>query len=838
MQPNNDTRSGRDTYRKHVWLRVLIVILLVGWMPATFAAWQTLGAVTQVTARADSVELSTRSGAHVRISFVSQDVLRIRMNPHGVFAADFSYALVHATPALIALKIDADTSGELLTIHTAGGDGLHVIVHKQPSLLIDVTDAQGNLIVSDDPARPMAFDTQNGAVETSKLRAAAELYYGFGEKALPLSRHQQYMTMWNSDTPRYAAGLDPLYQDIPFFVALHDGKSYGVFFDNTWRSYFDMGKTDPARYSFGAGGGELNYYVFAGGAERSPANVLRDYSELTGRGELPPLWALGYQQSRYSYTPQARVEEVARTFRAKKIPADVIYLDIDYMQGFRVFSWSERDFPAPEKMLRELHEEGFHAVTIIDPGVKLDDQYPVYRSGREQNVFTRNAAGEELHATVWPGQCAFPDFTDPHARQWWGGWYAKALQQGVDGFWNDMNEPATFPAPDSNQPILAHDAGKTFPLDARHAGDGQPGDHARYHNVYGMQMARATFEGLRTLQPQHRPLVLTRAGYAGVQRYAAVWTGDNVASWEHLALTIPMLTNLSISGVPFVGADVGGFVGSPSAELYARWLQAAVLTPFLRTHAEIGSNDREPWSYGQDFERINRATIELRYQLLPYLYTLFAQHAASGEALLRPLWFAYPRDVKTYLLDDQYLLGRDLLIAPVLHAGDIKREVYFPQGDAWRDWWSGQYYAGGSTVKIDAPIDRLPLFVRVGAIVPSQPVVQHTGEMSHTALILNVALGADGTSEIYQDAGDGYAYRSGDSRTTKISLHGDFLRLQIPHGTDFQRIATVEFIGLDATPARITADGKILHEVSFDKPTRRLRITLPAGSVDELALQR
>jgi alpha-glucosidase len=838
MQPNSETRIERDAYRKHVLLAILIAIPLLGWKQATFAAWQTLGAVTQMTASTNSMELSTQSGAHVRINFVSQDVLRIRMNPHGVFATDFSYALTHATPASIALNIDAQPSGELLIIRPAGADGLRVIVHKQPSLLIDITDADGKVIVTDDPARPMAFDLQNGAVETSKLRAATELYYGFGEKALPLSRHQQYMTMWNSDTPRYAPGLDPLYQDIPFFLALHDGKSYGVFFDNTWRSYFDMGKTDPARYSFGAGGGELNYYVFSGGVERSPATVLHDYSALTGRGELPPVWALGYQQSRYSYTPQARVEEVARTFRAKKIPADVIYLDIDYMQGFRVFTWSQRDFPAPEKMLRELHDEGFHAVTIVDPGVKRDDQYPVYRSGREQNVFTRDAAGEELHATVWPGPCAFPDFTDPQARQWWGGWYAKSLQQGVDGFWNDMNEPATFPAPDLNQPILAHDAGKTFPLDARHAGDGQPGDHARYHNVYGMQMARATFEGLRALQPQHRPLVLTRAGYAGVQRYAAVWTGDNVASWEHLALTIPMLTNLSISGVPFIGADVGGFVGSPSAELYARWLQAAALTPFLRTHAEIGSNDREPWSYGEEFERINRATIELRYRLLPYLYTLFAQNAASGAALLRPLWFAYPHDVKTYLLDDEYLLGRDLLIAPVLHPGENERRVYFPQGDAWRDWWSGQYYAGGNTAKIDAPIDRLPLFVRVGAIIPSQPVVQHTGEMVHTALTLNVALGADGTSEIYQDAGDGYAYRTGVSRTTKMILHGDTLRLQITAAQRFQRIGFVEFIGLDAAPARVSADGKTLHEVSFDATTRRLRITLPAASVTAVVVQR
>jgi alpha-glucosidase len=802
------------------------------------AAWHAVGKVEAVSRVGNALILSTADGARVQVSMPTPDVVRVRMTPRASFEHDVSYAIQPQQQSAIELLVEDDATGGTVALHGAKPGGARVLVQKSPHLSIAIYDAQGRAVVVDDPLRPMAYDPETGAVETSKQRSAKELYYGFGEKSLPLSRHQQYMTMWNSDTPNYAPGLDPLYQTIPFFIALREGAGYGLFFDNTYRSFFDMGKTDPARYTFGASGGELNYYVFTGGQERSPAAILRDYSALTGRGALPPLWALGYQQSRYSYTPDARVSEIARTFRSKRIPADAIYLDIDYMDGYRIFSWSKKDFPHPEKLLGELRDEGFHVITIVDPGIKVDEGYSIYRDGRDRVVFTRDAQGGELHAVVWPGMCAFPDFTNPQARAWFGSLYSNFLDQGVSGFWNDMNEPATFPPPNPNEPLLAHDPGKTFPLDAQHNGDDLAGNHARYHNIYGMQMARATFEGVRKLRPQNRPFVLTRAGYAGVQRYAAVWTGDNVASWEHLALTIPMLTNLSISGVPFVGADVGGFVGSPSAELYTRWLQAAALTPLFRTHAEINSKDREPWSYGDRFERINRATIELRYQLLPYIYTVFAQNEADGRPLLRPVWFDYPNDAKTLQLDDEFLLGHDLLVAPVVHEGSTHRKVYFPRGDAWLDWWDGARHEGGTFADVPAPLERLPLFLRVGAIVPSQATIQHTGEMLRTPLTLTVALGADGVGSVYQDAGEGYAYRTGDSRTSQITLRGDELTLKIPAPASFQRIGFVEFVGLATAPKQVTADGKILSNVAFDAKSKRARFALPDENVHTISVQR
>ena len=478
-----------------------------------------------------------------------------------------------------------------------------------------------------------------------------------------MSRDGKFIVNWNTDTFSYPIGTDPIYESIPFFYALHDGQAYGVFFNNTYRTWFDMGKTSPDRYSFGADGGELDYFVLTGGSERSPKNVLTDYAELTGKTPLPPIWALGNQQSRWSYYPESRVREIADGFRKNRIPADVIYLDIDYMNGYRVFTWDKSRFPDPPKLISDLKAQGFQTVLIVDPGIKVDENYSVYRSGQQAGIFVKNPDGTELHRDVWPQAAAFPDFTDPKARAWWGEQFKKNIDEGIAGFWNDMNEPGVFISDKTEKPEILYHPAKTFPLDTPHAGDGTPGTHRRYHNVFGMQMARATFEGEKKLRPDKRPFVLTRAGFAGVQRYSAVWTGDNYASWDQMAMTIPMLLNMSVSGIPFVGADVGGFNDRPTPELYSRWLEAAALTPFLRSHSVGWAGNKEPWEYGHEYTAINRSTIELRYRLLPYIYTLFRDHERTGMPVIRPLWFEYPSDKKTYLVADEYLLGTDLLVA-------------------------------------------------------------------------------------------------------------------------------------------------------------------------------
>lgn len=822
--------------RRFISLPLLALLFVFVCNSEALAAWRAAGNVTSVVKRHDGATLTLSSGARVSVTFLTPDVVRVRLAPRGVFEPDVSYAVEPKKRDGVATVVRETRDAVMMS--PAGNAVISEVVIQRRPFLVTVLDAQGRTIARDDPRRQTMFDTESGAIETSKTRDQLELYYGFGEKALPQARHGRTMVMWNFDTYAYPPGLDPIYQSIPFFVALRQGLAHGIFFDNTRRTFFDMGQTDPARYTFGAAGGELNYYVFTGGRERTPKNVLRDYTDLTGRTPLPPMWALGYQQSRYSYETDKRVREIAKNFRDRRIPADVLYFDIDYMDGFRVFTWHKENFKEPQKLLKDLSADGFHSVVIIDPGIKVDENYSVYREGRDKKFFHQTARGEEFRARVWPGICAFPDFTNPLAREWFGSLYKKNLDEGVAGFWNDMNEPGVF-AEDTRppQPQIFHDPASTFPLTVRHAGDGLAGDHARYHNVYGMQMARATFEGLRKLRPDERPFVLTRAGYAGIQRYSAVWTGDNISTWEHLQLTIPMLTGMGVSGIPFVGADVGGYTGGPSAELYARWLQAASLTPFFRSHVGKGAPDQEPWVYGDDFEKINRATIELRYKLLPYIYTLFREHEETGAPVMRPLWFEYPQDFATYNpapQSEQFLLGRDLMVAPVLTQGATKRGVYFPKGDAWVNWWTGERHEGGTFATVDAPLERLPLFARVGANIPTQDVIQHTGDRMKTPLDLTVVPGADSRTVIYQDRGDGYGRESLKSFAVTVEQKAGVVGVSQLTSMNYTldspswaRVRAVELLGFKERPKNVLLDERPAEGVDFDRAARRLRIKAP-----------
>lgn len=727
-----------------VWRKAVCVIFTLAMIGALNVQGQTgLGEVKNVKEIAGGIEFDLSNGARGRVVFVLPSVARVRVAFDGEFERDFSYAMEDKRRANVQVEIGGfeidGTSSEarkrvannsrVTTVAARGGT--KVTISHAP-FAITMQDETGATFLSS-ASRGAMYDADDKSFEMTFNRTSeTETYYGFGEKAMPMSRHNQRMVNWNMDTFNYPVGLDPIYQTIPFYIALDKGKSYGLFFDNTFRSFFDTGKTDGRKLSFGAAGGELNFYIFTGGRERSPKQVLTDYTELTGRAPQPPRWALGYQQSRWSYYPEARVRKLAKDLRDNKIPCDVIYFDIDYMDGFRVFTWDKQSFPNPKKMLSDLQADGFHTVIIIDPGIKVDPKYKTYQEAIKGDYVVKEKDGEPLVRPVWAGASVFPDFTDAKAREWFASNYKQHLEEGVDGFWTDMNEPATFMPDDleaRGEPRLYHHPDKTFPLDTMHKGDGLADTHRRYHNVYGSLMAQATYEGLKKLRPADRPFVLTRAAYAGIQKYSAVWTGDNATSWDHLALTIPMLTNLGISGVPLVGADIGGFGGNPSPELYTRWLQAAALTPMMRSHVEKAYPDREPWMHGEPYLTINRKSIELRYQLIPHLEALFEEHRMTGAPVMRPLWFEYPTDAKTYLIEDEYLLGDSILVAPVVKEIAVKRRVYFPRGAAWFDWWTGVRYEGGTEVEVDAPLTKLPLFVREGARIKTHPLVQHTGEM-------------------------------------------------------------------------------------------------------------
>ncbi|NJL21139.1 MAG: DUF5110 domain-containing protein, partial [Leptolyngbyaceae cyanobacterium SM1_3_5] len=488
-------------------------------------------------------------------------------------------------------------------------------------------------------------------------------------------------------------------------------------------------------------------------------------THLTGRMPLPPKWAIGYHQCRWSYESENEVRELAKEFRARKIPCDVIHLDIDYMRGFRVFTWSPKRFPDPAKLINEIAQDGFKVVTIVDPGVKYEPEadYSVVDEGLAQNYFVRTAQGKLFHGYVWPDRSVFPDFLRSDVQHWWGDCQKALTEMGVAGIWNDMNEPAL-----NDRPFGDPGNKIPFPLDAPQGSSDERTTHAEAHNLYGLGMAKAAYEGLLRLRPTERSFVLTRSGFAGVQRYSSVWMGDNHSLWDYLEGSLPMLCNMGLSGVAFVGCDIGGFAGNATAELFARWMQVGLLYPLMRAHSITGSERHEPWVFGDRVEQICREYIELRYRLLPYYYSLFWQAATTGAPILRPLLYEFPQDHTTYQIDDQVMLGSGLMAAPILKPEREHRAVYLPEG-TWFDWWTEERYEGKTHILAHAPIDRMPLYVRAGSIVPIQPVMQFVDERAIDVLTLKVWPG-DGEFTLYEDDGRSFAYQSGQFATTQIRV--------------------------------------------------------------------
>jgi alpha-glucosidase len=615
--------------------------------------------------------------------------------------------------------------------------------------------------------------------------------YGLGEKTGSLDKRGRTWTMWNSDEPDHTPERDPLYQSIPVAYLFSPTGTTTVFVDSTATVRFDVGEADAERLQIEVYDGSFDVYLRH---DSSLPEAVEAYTGLTGRHELPPEWALGFQQCRYSYFPDARVLEVADTLRREEIPADVMYLDIHYMDGYRVFTWDRRRFPDPAAMIATLRGKGFRLVTIVDPGVKTDSEYPVFVEGAREKLFLEEPTGGAYVGAVWPGDAAFPDFTNARTRSWWAARHRALFDEGVAGIWNDMNEPADF----SGDEVVRADF--TVPDRLVAQNDGCPASMAKLHNAYGNGMNEATREAFRTHRPDERGFVLTRAGYAGVQRNAAVWTGDNHSWWEHIGLMTPMLANLGLSGVAFAGGDVGGFQLNASGELYARWIAAAALTPFFRAHSALDTQDHEPWSFGEEVLEVARRYVGLRYRLMPYLYTLFEEATRRGSPVVRPLVWEFPRDPRVLSRADAYMVGSSLLVAPVGTPGVQERAVYLPAG-VWYDFWTGTRIDagdpsrpenGGTVVACEAPLDRMPMFVRGGSVIPFESLRQHTGEAGDGILRLMVAPDDDGSAEgqIYADAGEGFGYRDGAywraEANAEVSVAG--VTVSVSHGAGYREI--------------------------------------------------
>jgi len=745
----------------------------------------------------------------VEVMVVSDEIIRVRMAPQGTFLEDFSYAvpkLVNAATVFSLSETEEDYRVETNTVSC--------IINKK-HFLVSFADNQQNIINEDLSAMHWEENVDFGGyyVYCTKKGHPGEGYFGLGDKPTTFNMRGKRFQNWNTDTYSFAKDQDPLYRSIPFYIGLKETTAYGIFFDNSYRTYFDFGQEDQDKTSFWAEGGELLYYYIHG---PHMMDVVKRYHTLTGTHPMPPQWALGYQQCRWSYYPESKVRKLGKTFRDKKIPCDALYLDIDYMDGYRCFTWNKKYFPDPKKMVKELADDGFKTVVIIDPGIKVDENYWVYKEGKENKYFCRRSDDYFMEGHVWPGRCQFPDFTNPEVREWWGGLFKGLVDTGVAGIWNDMNEPAVF-------------GSGTFPDDVRHQYDGHRGSHRKAHNVYGMQMVRATYDGLKKLYKNKRPLTITRAGYAGVQRYSSVWTGDNLASWEHLKLALLQCVRLSVSGVSFCGTDIGGFTGEPDGELFSRWIQLGVFSPFMRAHSAGDTREREPWSYGEEFEAINRKFIELRYKLMPYFYSAFWEHHKYGFPILRPVVMLEQDKIENRTREEEFTFGDKILISPILNPGQTSKIVYLPEGK-WFDYWTHESYEGGREHTAHAELDSMPIFVRAGSVIPEWPVMQYVGEKDLEEIKFQVYHSPyEVNSFYYEDHGDTFAYEQDIYTEKKFVVKGDDQSLNIRQSSEglyTPRYETydLKLIGLPFLPKRIIIDGKEqIVDLEFDA-LKRVRI--------------
>jgi alpha-glucosidase len=810
------------------------------------AAFVRLDRVTGSRALANGIEI--RSGAAVmQITALRDDVVRVRVGPAGQLPEDASWAVLPSSRTA-TLNVTPESNGATLGFKTSK---LHVAIHKDPFGL-SVTDNAGHVLAQDLPGRPIEY---HGASFRVYMKSPAEEhYFGLGDKPGPLDRRNEAFTDWNTDAFGWQQSTDPIYKSIPWFITFDKGVCAGIYLDNTWRASFDFNKEYRDGYSFGSEGGPLDFYILYG---PDPKDVVGRWAWLTGTAPMPPMWALGYQQSRYSYYPEAEVERIGATLRSERIPADVIWLDIDFQYKNWPFTVDPVRFPTFEQMIKDLRAEHLRTVVITD--LHIADQplakYKPFEEGIAGDHFVKNPDGTIYEGVVWPGKAVFPDFTRKVSRDWWGTLYADFLKQGVAGFWNDMNEPAIFLVPS-----------KTMPDDVQHRIE-EPGfarrvtSHLEVHNIFGMQNSRGTFEGLLKLEPNLRPFVMTRASFAGGHRYAVTWTGDNSATWDHLRQTTPQLLNLGLSGFAMAGADVGGFAGSPQPELLTRWLEVAAFHPIDRDHSAVGTLPQEPWENGTAEDvSLRRRYIEERYRLMPYLYTIAEEMSRTGLPIMRPLFLEFPHgqangDPLDLSTGNAFMVGPDLLVAQSPYPDELDDYQVALPPSSWYDYWTGSRIDPTSgrkgidnaaiaqpEVHIHRTLETLPVFVRAGSIVPEQPLVESTEEKPEGPLTLRVypptTLGADCEGSLYLDDGVSYDFKKGDylrvQFACRLSAQGLIVTVA-PRKGNFQpwwKLLSIEVYGVTrpysgATVTALDRPGAAPISTSFDAEHHRVTALAP-----------
>ncbi|GAB2633692.1 glycoside hydrolase family 31 protein [Belliella aquatica] len=686
------------------------------------------------------------------ITVFEHDTIRVQANQEEAYFPN-PYSVV-AQPKHCGFSIEEFE--ELLVIKTKT---IEVRIYLNP-FHIKFYDRNGKLLNEDDASFSISW--LGTEVTNYKKLQPNEKFIGLGEKTGNLNRAGNAYTNWNTDYFAYGIGDDPLYMSIPFYLGIHNQTAYGIFFDNTHKSVFNFGASNNRFMYFSAEDGEIDYYFFH---DDGVDKIISAYTKLTGRMEMPPMWSLGFQQCRYSYYPESEVLNLAQTFREKDMPADVIYLDIHHMEKYKVFTFDNEKFTDPKAMIARLKEKGFKVVVIMDPGIKKEESYAPFNEGLEKDLFVKYPDGEIYEGQVWPGWCAFPDFTKEETRTWWGEKMKFYKDAGVDGYWTDMNEPASW---GQHTPNL---------IDFHY--EGELVSHRKARNVYGMQMAKAAKEGSELQAPNQRPFVLTRSGFSGIQRYAAAWTGDNVSSEEHMLAGVRLVNSLGLSGVSFSGYDIGGFAGEASKSLFARWMSIATFSPFYRAHSMINSCDSEPWSFGEEVEEISRNYMKLRYQMLPTLYSNFFKSTQSGLPIAKSLAIDYPFDAKVYeeTYQNQYLFCESLLIAPIESTKEITK-VYLPEGD-WYYFFNDQKYSGNQIIYVDTPLSYLPVFAKAGSIIAMQSAISHTDAPHEEVLKLHIYKGKGSFTYLhYEDDGSSKDYQKAAFFKREITWDSDQQEIQ------------------------------------------------------------
>nr|WP_240948027.1 TIM-barrel domain-containing protein [Planosporangium mesophilum] len=728
-------------------------------------------------------------GPAVSVTLLTPGIARIRFAPSGAFAPRRSWSPVPPDDDFDEPPVSGTTTADGAV--EIGSTGLTVRLEPAAGRVTVLDPATGRVLLSDGPDGGPAWDPDGSALTWTRRMPADQHYFGLGERTGPLDKRGRRHTFWNTDRfSGHCPGTDELYKSIPFYLAMDEaGRCHGLYLNNTYRSVFDLTDERGERLVIACDGGELDQYVIAG---PHPGDVVGRYTSVTGRMPLPPRWALGYHHSRWGYETEKQIREVAARLRADGIPADAVYLDIEALDEYRNFTWDRKRFPDPAGLVRDLAAQGLQTVLLVDVGIKYQPEggYRPFTEGAERGYFLSDSGGRLLLRYVWPGLCAFPDFLRPDVRDWWGHLHDELLATGIHSFVNDMNEPSM-----RDRPIYEPGARPVDPPpDTPHGPPDERTTHAEVHNVYANAENVATRGAIIRHRPGERPFLLSRAGFAGLQRDAATWTGDNASYWEELELSLPQLLTLGLCGAAFAGADIGGFYADAGPELLARWYQLGAFYPLARAHNAKGCSDQEPWVWGERIEAVCRRALELRYRLLPYLYTVFADASRTGAPVLRPLLYHYGDDESARLRDDQALLGRDLMVAPVLRPGRRTREVYLPEG-RWYDLRTGAAADGRASVLADAPLEgELPVYARGGAVIPFGPVRRWVDEGPLDPLTLRVFPDADNAAEgvLYEDDGVGvtgpsattrYAYRGG---TVTARRDGDFaparraVRVEVP----------------------------------------------------------